>query len=140
MTLRSGSLARAALGLALAGGWLAAPIALQAEPAATPKPDARSQQCFYARDINNFVPANDQLVYLRVGVADVYRLDLMTNCPELSFRQNVEFSRSGIGNICSAIDLEIRFRQNGIRRVCPVSEMRKLTPAEVAALPRRDRP
>jgi hypothetical protein len=111
-----------------------------AEPPSRPAP-AAGQQCFYARNISNYIAASDRLIYLRVGVNDVYRLDLMMDCPELSFRQNIEFQRAERGsNICSAIDLTVTYRQNGARRICPVSEMRKLSPEEVAALPKRDRP
>ena len=130
--------------LALAAAIGATPLApatrASAEPSSRPAP-AAGQQCFYARNINNYVAASDRLIYLRVGVNDVYRLDLMTDCPELSFRQNIEFQRADRGsNICSAIDLTITYRQNGARRICPVQEMRHLSPDEVAALPKRDRP
>jgi hypothetical protein len=125
----------AALSLVLAAA-AATPLA-QAEPQ---KP-AEHRACFYADNIENYAVANDRLVYLRVGVADVYRLDLMTECHELTFRQNVLFTHTGASSlICSPIDLTIRFRQAAARRVCPVSEMRKLTPAEIAALPKGDRP
>ena len=72
---------------------------------------------------------------------DIYRLDLMTDCPELSFRQRIQFTHvGGSSSICSPIDLTIQFRQAGARRLCPVSDMRKLRPDEVAALPKRLRP
>jgi len=125
-----------AAALSLAGATGSAPIA-QAEPAH----DGGAKSCFYAGNIENYAVANDRLMYLRVGVADVYRLDLMMDCPELTFRQNVEITHTGAGSlVCSPIDLTVRFHQIGARRVCPVSDMRKLTPAEVAALPKHDRP
>jgi hypothetical protein len=116
------------------------PSAVHAAP-----PDAQAgsaRQCFYARNIENYAVVNDRLLYLRVGAADVYRLDLMMDCPELSFRENgVEITHTGASSlVCSPIDLTVRFHQIGARRICPVSEMRRLTPAEVAALPKRDRP
>jgi hypothetical protein len=126
----------AALALASALAAVASPIA-QAEP----EHRAAPQSCFYASNIENYAVANDRLVYLRVGVADVYRLDLMTDCPELTFRQNIAITHTGASDlVCSPIDLTIRFRQIAARRVCPVGDMRKLTAAEVAALPKHDRP
>jgi len=108
---------------------------------AEPAPAAARRQCFYANNINNYTTPNDRLVYIRVGVADVYRLDLMNDCTGLSFRQSIAFTRDDPSTtICSAIDLTIRFREPADHRICPVSEMRKLTPVEVAALPKRDRP
>jgi hypothetical protein len=130
------SVASAALGLALGAGAVANPIAM-AEPQRPPE----SRSCFYASRIENYAVASDRRVYLRVGVGDVYQLDLMNDCPELTFRQNVQITHTGAGSlICSPIDLTIRFRQVAARRICPVSDMRKLTPAEIAALPKGDRP
>jgi hypothetical protein len=135
--MKLGLKAAAAMGLTLAGALAATPLAT-AQPRPAP---AQSRQCFYARNINNYTTAGGRLVYIRVGVADVYRLDLMTDCPELGFRQDLQFTRADPGaSICSAIDLTIRFREPGARRICPVAEMRKLTPEEVAAMPKRDRP
>jgi hypothetical protein len=135
MTLRLK--AAAATGLSLAVALAATPLAT----AQTPPAPKQSRQCFYARNISNYSVVGDRLVYLRVGVADIYRLDLMNDCPEIGFRQHLEFTRADPGTtICSAIDLTIRFREPGAHRICPVSDMRKLSPAEVAALPKRDRP
>ncbi|MET0295423.1 MAG: DUF6491 family protein, partial [Phenylobacterium sp.] len=47
-------------------------------PAAASAP----RQCFRPQDINNFRAADDRTVYLRVGVNDIYRLDLIGPCPE----------------------------------------------------------
>jgi len=119
----------------------ATPFALRAEPSSPPAKDAASRQCFYASNINNFTTEANRIVYIRVGVSAVYRLELMTECPELSFRQDIGFTRADRGSsICSAIDLTIHFSQNGARRICPVTDMRRLSPDEVAALPKRLRP
>jgi hypothetical protein len=129
--------AAAAAGLILIGALAATPLA-----SADPKDGrAESRQCFYARNISNYTAVGNRLVYLRVGVADIYRLDLMNDCPELSFRQTIEFARADPGSsICSANDLTLHFDEAGAHRICPVLDMRKLTPDEVALLPKRDRP
>jgi hypothetical protein len=130
----------ALLGLAAAGAISAAPFALSAEPSSPPAKDA-SRQCFYSSNINNFTTEADRIVYIRVGVNDVYRLDLMTECPELGFRYTVQFTRADRGSsICSPVDLTISYRQNGAQRICPVIDMHKLTPEQIAALPKRLRP
>ena len=128
-------LAAATAGVAVIGALVATPLA----KAESPKADS-ARQCFYERNINNFTVPGNRLVYIRVGVADIYRLDLMTDCPEITFRQDLGFSRSASGNICAPVDMQIQFRQNGVRRICQVSDLRKLSPDEVAALPKRDRP
>jgi hypothetical protein len=125
-----------AVGVMVLGAAVVSPIA-QAEP----QHQADHRSCFYASNIENYAVASDRRLYLRVGVGDVYQLDLMNDCPELTFRQNVQITHTGASSlICSPIDLTIRFRQIAARRVCPVAEMRKLSPAEIAALPKRDRP
>jgi hypothetical protein len=139
--MRPRLISAAAFGVAIAGALTVSALAPRAEPSSAQAKDTRQQQCFYASNISNYTTEGDRIVYLRVGVGDIYRLDLMTDCPELGFRQNIEFSRADPGSsICSALDLTIKFRQNGARRICPVSEMRHLTPTEVAALPKRLRP
>lgn len=128
----------AAFSLAIVGALTVSALGPRAQPATDWAKQPRRQQCFYASNISNYTTEGDRIVYLRVGVNDIYRLDLMTDCPELSFRQNIEFSRVDRGaSICSAIDLMIKFRENGARRICPVGEMRLLTPTEISALPKR---
>jgi hypothetical protein len=141
MNLQLKHLAVATAGLALAGALGATPIAPQAQPAASPAAKSSPQHCFYASNINNFTTDGDKTVYLRVGVADVYRLDLMTSCPELTTRRSIGLERTvGGSNICSPLNLTVVFRLQGERRVCPVQELRWLTKDEIAALPKHDRP
>lgn len=102
---------------------------------------AQAAQCFLQQNINGFSAPNDRTVYVRVGVSDVWRLDLMTDCTGLSFRQSFALQGSPTGPwICNPLDATVRFREAGARMTCPVSALHKLTPAEVAALPKKDRP
>jgi hypothetical protein len=115
-------------------------IAMTAAAAAA-APPATHNQCFVRRNINGFSAPNDRTVYIRVGVSDVWRLDLMTDCTGLSFRNAFGLeARPARAWICSPLDATVIVRQTGISQRCPVSAMRKLTPDEIAALPRRDRP
>jgi hypothetical protein len=99
------------------------------------------EQCFLVRNINGFSAPNDRTLYVRVGVNDIYRLDLMIDCEGLTFRQRLGL-QSTVGDpwICEPIQAQIVYRDAGIANRCPVSAIHKLTPDEVAALPRRDRP
>jgi hypothetical protein len=102
---------------------------------------AKPSQCFVRRNINGFSAPNDRTVYIRVGVSDVWRLDLMTDCTGLSFRQNFGLeARPATAWICSPLDATVIVRQTGMNQRCPVTAMHKLTPDEIAALPKRDRP
>lgn len=108
---------------------------------AVAQPAASAQSCFYDRDISNFTAASDSTLYLRVGVSKVYRLDLMSPCSGLRFRERVGI-RTTPGNrwICSPLDAEVVYSDNGFPQRCPVTGLHALTAAEVAALPKKDRP
>ncbi len=113
----------------------AATLALAGPAAALP------QTCFLKSNINGFSAPNDRTVYVRVGVSDYYRLDLMTECTGLTFRQAIGLkSTRGSAWICSPLDATVVYHQTGMRQSCPVIGIHKLTPAEFEALPKRDRP
>ena len=104
--------------------------------------DSSPQPCFYARDINGFETPDDHTVYIRVGVGDIYRLDLLPHCTGLTFRQSIGIrsSPSEAGFICTPLQAEVVYRENGMAQTCPVSGLHKLSPAEVAATPKRNLP
>jgi hypothetical protein len=50
-------------------------------------------------------------------------------------------NRSGGSFICNALDAELLVHAPGLGlQRCPVTDLRKLTPAEAAALPKKNRP
>jgi hypothetical protein len=130
MSLRTLALAPLAAALALAGTARAAP----AHAAAGDK------SCFFSRNISGWRAADDQTVYLRVGVRDVYKLDLMTRCPDIDWNEKIGIKSRGSSWICSGLDAEIISPSTIGPQRCPVQTLRKLTPQEVAALPKKDRP
>jgi len=108
---------------------------------AAPRAEARGPGCFVRRDINGFSAPNDRTLYIRVGISQIWRLDLMTECTGLSFRQAFGLEAQPASPwICSPLDATVIVRQPGFHMRCPVTAMHRLTPAEVAALPKRDRP
>lgn len=130
------SLRLAASAAILTGAILSGPVVVNAQP-----PAKSANQCFYTRNINGFQASDDHTLYIRVGVRDIYRLDLMTDCQGLTFRQGIGLeSTPGDPWICSAIQATVVYRDTGIRNRCPVSNIHKLTPDEIAALPKRDLP
>jgi hypothetical protein len=127
----------AASAAVLAGAVLSAPV-VSAQPASD---SSHGSQCFVRRNINGFMAPNDRTVYIRVGVNDIYRLSLMVDCTSLTFRQGIGLeSTPGDPWICSAIQATVIYRDAGITNRCPVSDIHKLTPDEIAALPKRDLP
>lgn len=102
---------------------------------------ASADPCFLQRNINGFSAPNDRTVYVRVGVSDVWRLETMNTCTGLTFRNSFALQGSPTsGWICHPLDATILFHEPGMRMRCPVSAIHKLTPDEVAALPKKDRP
>jgi hypothetical protein len=98
-------------------------------------------QCFLARNINGFSAPNDRTVLVRVGVKDLYRLYLMSDCVGITFDQRLALESSpGRSWICSPLEATVISGRNGTRQRCPVTAIHKLTADEAAALPKRDRP
>ena len=121
-------------------------LAPSAQAGAQTSPPDRSSRpqnaCFNVRMIDNFNAPDESTVYIRVNVNEIYRLKLFAPCPNVNWDQSIALqNRSGSSWICDPLDAELLVRDPGLgRQRCPVSEMRKLTPAEVAALPKKDRP
>jgi hypothetical protein len=117
-------------------------LALSATAAgAADKPS--TDQCFWARNITSFAAPDDHTVYVKVGMRDVYRLDLMISCPDVDWNQRValQSSHGAGGSICGPLDAEIISHATGLGpQRCPVKAMHKLTPEEIAALPKKAKP
>ncbi len=117
----------------------AALCADQAAPAEAAK--AGQDQCFYVRNINGFSAPDDHTVYVRVGVKSVYRLDLIKDCLDLTWRQSLGLEVTPPGNwVCGPLDATIVYRQTGIPDRCQVTNIHRLSSDEVAALPKKDAP
>ena len=108
-------------------------------PAAAQAPVKPPQQCFSTRDIRNVAAVDDFTVNLRVGVRDVYEAKTASVCPDVGFGPSLAY-RSFSSRICSETDISLITRGPFSPRECPLASLRKLTPAEVAALPKRARP
>jgi hypothetical protein len=122
----------------LAANVAAAPPAWAADKP-TDKPAARNE-CFWTRNVTSFAAPDDRTVYIRVNMHDVYKFDLMVSCPGVDWRQSLAL-KSVSGSVCNGMDAEIISHAPGLGRMrCPISHMHKLTPEEIAALPKRARP
>jgi hypothetical protein len=113
-----------------------------AESGAPARSSHPPDECFNAHFVSGFSAPDTSTVYVRVGVKDVYRLKLFAPCLDVDWNMRVGLkSTSGSDWICRGFDavLIVPNRQLVPQR-CPVSDVHKLSPAEVAALPKRDRP
>lgn len=134
-------MALAAAAAVLALGVAGAPVVGRADD--KPAKPASKDVCFWARNVTSFAAPDDHTVYIQVNYRDVYRLDLMISCPDVDWNQRVglESSHGAGGSICNALDAEIVSHATGLGpQRCPVKALTKLTPAEVAALPKRAKP
>ncbi len=97
--------------------------------------------CFSARNVSNFAVVDDRTLNIRVGVRDVYQLDLMGICPDLGSSNKIAIKSRSSSFICSPLDASI-IAQGPFGRAerCEVRGLRELTPEEIAALPSHNRP
>ena len=118
-----------------------APSAWADEPAKAAPKAPTPRQCFYSSNMSSFKDAGDQAVYVRVGLKDLYRLDLFGTCHDLRWAQTIGVESRGSSWICSGVTDAVLIVPStlGPER-CPVTGVTKLTPSEIEALPRKDRP
>jgi hypothetical protein len=133
--LASAALATAA---ALAFGASAEPPGGASQP-----PPKHRPSCFWTDRIENFAAVDEHNLYLRVGVHDIYRAKLFANCFEIDWVHHIALVSHDSSQICEGpnlgVDVIIRDVATGRQR-CPVTDIRKLTPEEVADLPKDARP
>ncbi|MCR5878451.1 DUF6491 family protein [Phenylobacterium sp. J367] len=127
----------AALAFAMSAG--AAPDA-QTDTKATSNAAREARQCFWTRNVNGFAAADEKFVNVRVGVKDVYQFEMFGPCNDIDWSQRIAIVWRGGAQICSGFDAEIITPSPIGPQRCTVRNMKKLTPEEVAALPRRGRP
>jgi hypothetical protein len=122
------------------GGPSAAPQGGNADAAQS---QSRGRSCFWIRNVRGFRSVDNRTVYVRAG-NDIFALELFAPCPGVDWAHNASL-RSRAGNsICEGRGnaLNIYVRQTGGRRPqrCAVTNVRRLTPPDIAGLPRGARP
>ncbi len=93
------------------------------------------RQCFYAANVSGFRKGPEDIVYVNTNSRDYYELRTLNYCASrLDFEHQIALrSRSG-SFICSGMDAEIYVPDALGSTYCPVRSVRKLAPAEVAAV------
>lgn len=108
----------------------------------TPSPSGASErQCFYADQVDNF-RGNNQTLYIRARNKDVFELKTLGYCDNIDFAFRIGFvPDAGFNRLCTG-DVSRILVSGGTppRAPCRVQVVKKLSEAEVAALPARDRP
>jgi|GEM_PF-2060038 len=116
----------ALVGAATLGGALVATAA-----SAEPRP---ARECFDSDRVNDWSAAGDQAVYLRVNVADYYRVDLPTPVRELRKRAPNLIIESRDGRVCQPIDLDLGLSVSGMVLPLGVSKIQRLSAEDVALI------
>lgn len=136
---------RLSIGVVLLTAILLGTAAAVADQPAAPKAKARLGRCFFARDWQSWKSAPDaKSILIRVDPKRYFRLELSSRCPSLTWpdaRLITVFH--GTDSVCDALDWDLRVSEGppgGIVEPCIVKRMVELTPKEVAAIPKKQRP
>lgn len=120
---------------------LAAAAPALADPASPAKPRA-ARTCFALSDWDNWSAPNRETLYLKVRNRDVYQVDLtrgtsMLTSPGVHLVSVVR----GVDTVCGPLDLDLRV-SDGFGMAMPImaKSITKLSPEQIAAIPKKDRP
>jgi hypothetical protein len=75
-----------------------------------------------------------------VGVREVYQFEMFGPCHEIDWANNIALRSRGGSTICTGMDAEVISPSAIGPQRCFVRNVRKLTPAEIAALPKGAKP
>lgn len=119
----------------------AAVLAASSPAAAQP---TRSGACFRTRNVTGFHSPDDRTVYVRTSPGrDVWELKLFTPCRDINWPGRIALDARPSGMICEG-RVNVQLHASGRRgigpRRCSVTDVRRLTPDEVAAIPPGARP
>jgi hypothetical protein len=97
--------------------------------------------CFKRRDVHNHTVGGPKTLYLDVYGSGVYRVEMSNSClaSATSYDPLIFNNQTGSQSVCKPMDLDITVSAAGPSK-CIVSSISKLSPAEVAALPKKMRP
>jgi hypothetical protein len=113
-------------------------VAANASAVAAPDPAARpasSRSCFLASQVNGWSTDRDDVVYLEVGVKDIYRAELFSHCPDLDAAVSIGVRTRGGGiSICDGLDVDLVVPSTIGPQTCHLTRLRKLSTEEVTAL------
>ena len=98
-------------------------------------------KCFYRRDVRNHTVGDPHTLYLDVAGREVWRVQMSNAClaSAVSSDPLIIKNQTGGQSVCKPIDLDITVSAAGPSK-CIVSSIQRLSPAEVAALPKKIRP
>jgi len=136
-------IALAAGAAALSGAAFAAKPPLPLGPAPASGAGLPPGQCFRSTEIRSHKFADDRTMLLNVRGKDVYRVTMRGACLAGSIDSDPLITRIPPGSnlVCKPIDLDLSVSKGGgFSTPCIVDSIVKVSPEEVAALPRKLKP
>jgi len=118
-------------------------LAAAVAPATAAPGGPTGRSCFASHEWRGWTaPGDGDALYLRVGLRDVYRVELTPGSHVRKHSDEFLVNRvRGSNWICSPLDLDLTLNDHiGIRQPLIARSLRKLTPEEIAAIPRKDLP
>jgi hypothetical protein len=117
-------------------------IGLACGPAAAADSKGDRAPCFFVTQWNGWKSPSENIIYLGVNLHDVYRVDLSAGSSLLLWPDAHLISRiRGSDSICSPLDLQLEISDlHGFREPLIATKLTKLTPEEIAAIPKKYRP
>jgi hypothetical protein len=97
-------------------------------------------QCFRASDIESSVQMSETRLNILTRDHHYIRVDTAGRCFLPPYIDPYVIRIRGVDTICSPIDLDLSAGPPGFRTPCIVDKISLMSPAEVAALPKRDKP
>lgn len=112
-------------------------------PAPGGSADVAPGACFRMSQIRNHKIADRDTIYMRVGFRQVYKVTTVGSCGAGAMPDEtlIMSTAGGSDMICRPLDLDLKIRHGvGFVSPCIVKDIVKLTPEQVAALPKKARP
>lgn len=131
---------------AIAAAASTAAIAAKPSPLTTPRPPSGtglpSGQCIRSSEIRNHTIADRDTLLIDVGGKATYRVTMKGGCLAGAVASDPLVTRIPPGSsiICKPIDMDIAISRGGFPSQCIVDSIVKMTPEEIAALPRKLKP
>jgi len=99
--------------------------------------------CFFINQFQSWRAPDSETIFIRVAGERYFRLDMGGTCPELKWPDvHLVTKTRGANTVCSAVDWDLRVSTGlaGTSHPCIVKTVTVLSPAEVAAIPRKFKP
>ena len=126
----------------IAAAWAVLAAASASAASSDAKPADHQRSCFFISQWRGWKAPSDDVLYIGVNLHDVYKVQLSSGSPELQWPDAHLISVTrGSSSVCDALDLDLRVSDgHGFQEALIATSMVKLTPDEVAAIPRKFRP